>query len=528
MPASAKQFDWKEMDMIVSRVELGALRKAPKSLTEPVIIGKDVFELFAGAMYAEPLSIFREYVQNAADSLDEARSEGLSHAAESDIQIWFNHADRSVRIRDMGAGIPGAQFVRRLTSVGASRKRGTKARGFRGIGRLSGLGYCQELVFRSRSVGDAKVKEMVWDGRALRDRLRNAAYEGSLADVIREVATVSDLPGAEYPPHFFEVEMRKLLRVKNDILLNEDAVRSYLAQVAPVPFSPDFHLGSKIQAWLSERAHSSPIVITLNDGRGPIYHRVTNSFPVSPKISDEFKDVAFMEYNDSEGELLAYGWTLDHAYAGAISRKLGLGGIRLRSGNVQVGDEQLLSFVFPESRFTQWVVGDIHIAHQRIIPNGRRDDFEHSPALTQLHEQLRDLARTLTQTIRVRSEQRVRLKKVQLALQYGESWRQQSTDASAPAISAAAAERAAHFSSEAKKALAKLEESVPGRAHAKQLADRLESELDKWSKKNVRRFAGVDAMQKAALTAVMSSSVKASEVMPLVLDVSKAMMKADR
>ena len=516
------------MDMMVSRVELGALRKAPKALTEPVIVGKDVFELFAGAMYAEPLSIFREYVQNAADALDEARAEGLCHTEESDIQIWFNHAERTVRIRDLGAGVPGSQFVRRLTSIGASRKRGTKARGFRGIGRLSGLGYCQELVFRTRSLGDAKVKEMVWDGRALRERLRSAAYEGSLGDVIKEVATVTDLPGVEYPPHFFEVEMRKLLRVKNDVLLNEEAVRSYLAQVAPVPFSPDFHLGPKIQAWLSERAHSGPVLITLNDGRGAVYHRATNSFPVSPKVFDDFRDVAFVEYVDSDGELLAYGWTLDHAYAGAISRKLGLGGIRLRSGNVQIGDEQLLSFAFPEARFTQWVVGDIHVAHPRIIPNGRRDDFEHSPPLTQLHEQLRDLARSLTLTIRERSEQRAKLKKVQLALQYAETWNAQSVHATSPAISAAASERADHFSAQANKALAKLAESVPGRAHAKELAERLESELGKWRKKNVRRFSAVNAMRKAALVAVMSSSVKASDVMPLALDVCKAMTKADR
>ena len=514
--------------MIVSRIELSALRKAPTALTGPVIVGKDVFELFAGAMYAEPLSIFREYVQNAADALDEARAEGLSHRAESDIQIWFNHAERTVRIRDLGAGVPGPQFVKRLTSIGDSRKRGTKARGFRGIGRLSGLGYCQELVFRSRSLGDAKVKEMVWDGRALRDRLRSADYEGSLGDVIKEVATVSDLPGAEYPPHFFEVEMRKLLRVKNDVLLNEEAVRSYLAQVAPVPFSPDFRLGAKIQTWLSERALSSPISIILNDGKGPVYHRATNSFPVSPKVFDEFRDVAFMDFMDSDGELLAYGWTLDHSYAGALSRKLGLGGIRIRSGNVQVGDEQLLSFLFPESRFAQWVVGDIHVAHARIIPNGRRDDFEHSAPLTQLHEQLRDLARSMALTIRERSEQRAKLKKVKLAVQYSEAWHAQSVDATSPVLSAAAFERANHFSAEASKALAKLVASVPGREHAKELAERLESELVKWRKNNVRRFAAVDMMQKAALVAVMSSSVKASEVMPLALDVCKAMKKANR
>lgn len=516
------------MDMMVSRIELGALRKAPTAIAEPVVVGKDIFELFAGAMYAEPLSIFREYVQNAADALDEARAQGLSRPGPNDVEIWLNHAERSVRIRDLGVGVPASQFVKRLTSIGGSRKRGTAARGFRGIGRLSGLGYCQELVFRSRADGDAKVKEMVWDGRALRDRLRNADYNGSLSDLVKEVATVVDVPGAEYPPHFFEVEMRKLLRVKNDVLLNEEAVRSYLSQVAPVPFSPEFKLGSKIQAWLSEKTQSRPVSVVLHDGQGAIYHRATNTFPVSPKVFDEFRDVNFLEYVDSNGDPLAFGWTLDHSYAGAISRKLGLGGVRLRKGDVQVGDDQLLSFVFPEARFAQWVVGDIHVAHPRIVPNGRRDDFEHSPALAELHEHLRDLGRTLTGSIRERSDQRAKLKKVQLALQYAETWRQQSVDAPSPALSAAAAQRADDFCEQARKALAKLSDTVPGKAHASELAERLESEMEKWRKKNARRFAAVNQIQKAALTAVLMSSVKASEVMPLAIDVSKAMTKASR
>jgi Histidine kinase-, DNA gyrase B-, and HSP90-like ATPase len=516
------------MDVMVSRIELGALRRAPQAIAEPVIVGKDIFELFAGAMYAEPLSIYREYVQNAADALDEARSKGLSGPGPNDVEIWLDHSERSVRIRDLGVGVPGSHFVKRLTSIGASRKRGTAARGFRGIGRLSGLGYCQELVFRSRAKGDAKVKEMVWDGRALRDRLRSTDYDGSLSDLIKEVATVGDIPGAEYPAHFFEVEMRKLLRVKNDVLLNEEAVRSYLSQVAPVPFSPNFKLGRKIQAWLSDRTKSQPVSVVLHDGQGPIYHRATNSFPVSPKVFDEFRDVTFLEYVDSNGDALAVGWTLDHSYAGAISRKIGLGGIRLRKGDVQVGDEQLLSFVFPEARFAQWVVGDIHVVHSRIVPNGRRDDFEHSPALAELQEHLRDLGRTLTANIRERSDQRTKLKKVQLALQYAETWRLQSVEAQSPAIAAAAAERADHFSELARKALSKLNDAVAEKDRANQQASRLESELEKWRKKNARRFAAVNPMQKAALTAVLSSSVKATEVMPLAMEVGRAMTKASR
>ena len=58
-----------------------------------------------------------------------------------------------MKITDNGTGIPHAEFAERLTAFGASKKRGTGARGFRGVGRLAGIGYCQELVFRSRVAG---------------------------------------------------------------------------------------------------------------------------------------------------------------------------------------------------------------------------------------------------------------------------------------------------------------------------------------------------------------------------------------
>lgn len=52
----------------------------PKILQETdVVIGKDILELLANAMYVDPLTIYREYVQNSADSIDEARLAGTLH-----------------------------------------------------------------------------------------------------------------------------------------------------------------------------------------------------------------------------------------------------------------------------------------------------------------------------------------------------------------------------------------------------------------------------------------------------------------
>ena len=38
-------------------------------LSEKILVGKDILELLSGAMYVNPLNLFREYVQNSADSI---------------------------------------------------------------------------------------------------------------------------------------------------------------------------------------------------------------------------------------------------------------------------------------------------------------------------------------------------------------------------------------------------------------------------------------------------------------------------
>ena len=129
----------------------------------PLTIGKDVLELLTTSMYVDPMTLYREYIQNAADGIDEARALGIlrSHPA-GVVEISIDATTRTVRIRDNGIGVPGVDFERRLTAFGASSKRGTDARGFRGVGRLAGIGYCQELVLRSRYAGESDVNEMRW------------------------------------------------------------------------------------------------------------------------------------------------------------------------------------------------------------------------------------------------------------------------------------------------------------------------------------------------------------------------------
>lgn len=407
----------------ISAISVAGLNARPSRIADEITVGKDILELLTGAMYADPLTVYREYVQNSADALDDAKDAGLDVDHAPQVSIWLNHEQRSVRIRDIGIGVSNRDFVRRLTSIGASTKRGKSRRGFRGVGRLSGLGYCQEVVFRSRSSKLERVKELRWDGRILRERLRDASFEGSLADIVREVTTTSTLNDAtQYPDHFFEVEMIKVLRIRNDVLMNEEEVRNYLSQVAPVPFSPAFALGSTIADWLSKHGLYNPLHIELNDDKGPVYHRAVDEIALPRHPPTAFNGVNFLEVTDSGGELLAAGWTLEHDYAGAISRTSKVGGIRLRCRGVQVGSEDVLAQYFVEPRFATWAAGDLHVIHPRIVPNGRRDEFEISPAYSELQDALRGMARQLTHTIRTRSESRRIERNARVAIRQVEEW----------------------------------------------------------------------------------------------------------
>ena len=450
------------MSAVLSSIDIKSLTPRARPISEEVVVGKDILELLAGAMYADPLTIFREYVQNAADSIDVAREQGLPSIGGPSIVISIDRSIRTVRIRDTGASIPSRDFVRRLTTIGASGKRGTKQRGFRGVGRLSGLGYCQEITFRGRVAGEGKVTELHWNGRKLRELLRDATYQGDLGDLVRSIVETRHVPALDYPERFFEVELGKVSRLRNDVLLNPVRIREYLSQVAPVPFHPDFAFGERISNFLRRNGVREPIIITIEGEEEPVYHRARDSIELSATVTDRVSDVEFLELRGMDGEVAAFGWMLEHSYAGAVPRRLGLGGLRLRAGDVQVGSEATLAPLFVEPRFAGWAIGDIHVASDKILPNGRRDEFEPTLAYAYLQDELIILLKRVTQTIRDRSDQRTRLKRVQTQIAVIEAWLLQAEEGSLSPVVARHVDRIldARFE-EAHKEVAKIPEGSP-------------------------------------------------------------------
>lgn len=371
-----------------------------------IIVGKDVLELVSSAMYVDPLTIYREYVQNAADSIDSARRIGLlGKAGPGRVDIELDAATRSVRIRDNGAGLAWEDFSRRLTALGASAKRGGVSRGFRGVGRLAGLGYAQQLIFRSRAQGETTASELTWDCRALRAALRGSQRDDGVAELISRLVKARRLDASGYPARFFEVELNGVVRLRSDKLMSSAAVAEYLSQVAPVPFAPDFSFRDEIRAALEPVADMGDLEIRISGLEGPLYRPHRRGF-ADDKKQVQFETHEVFRIPDVDGGLAAVGWLVHHAYEGAVPVDTGFKGLRLRSGNVQIGGHALLEELFPESRFNAWTIGEVHILDRRIVPNARRDDFEQNAHYNNLLNQLTPIARSVARLCRTSSKRR--------------------------------------------------------------------------------------------------------------------------
>ena len=58
---------------------------------DDIRIGKDVIEIITSGMYVSPITIYREYIQNSADSIDQAKQTSvLTPREHGRVEITFD------------------------------------------------------------------------------------------------------------------------------------------------------------------------------------------------------------------------------------------------------------------------------------------------------------------------------------------------------------------------------------------------------------------------------------------------------
>ena len=345
------------------------------------LVGSDILSLIIAGMYDNPLAIYREYIQNAADALATA-----GDAANGKVEIDINLPALRVRIRDNGPGLSHEAAVQALLPIGCSQKQRRIERGFRGVGRLSGLAFAESVTFLTRAQSDQSVTRIVWEGSKLHNRILETA---TTERAIRECVSIETLSGLDYPAHFFDVEISGIRRHTAGLILNSKTVRTYIGEVCPVSISPTFPFASKIENLFGENKSPLTLEIILDGEFMPITRPHGEAIRFSTDREGcftEFEEIYIPSLNGNGNA--AIGWIAHSSYLGTIPKEAGIRGIRARVGNIQIGDETIFERLFPEERFNQWCVGEIHVMDPCIVPNGRRDYFELGPHVRNLENQL--------------------------------------------------------------------------------------------------------------------------------------------
>ena len=373
-----------------------------------VTVGPSILGLVTSGIYDDPLSIYREYIQNAVDAL--SRQNGV----EGKVEITIDPRQKRVSICDNGPGLTYKECLEDLVPISQSKKRLGRDRGFRGIGRLSGLAFAESVTFLTRASARDPVTRVGWSKTALADRA-NSKQTTEIG--FHDWVSVEVLDDFDYPEHFFRVELEGVSRHAAGALLNREAVRGYIAEVCPVPLAPDFPFSTEVWEIFPPQQTPYSLRITL-DGEGkPIQRQYGSVISLAGNMEDrycEFEEVQVPSI-DGRGDA-AVGWIAHSSYLGALPRGNRIRGIRARLGNIQVGDERVFDHLFDEERFNRWCVGEVHVLDSRIIPNGRRDYFERDPHLRNLENHLFPILRHITARCRSASSIRNKEKKLVSAL----------------------------------------------------------------------------------------------------------------
>lgn len=354
-------------------------------------IGKDVIESLTLGMYEDCRFIYREYIQNAADAVDKAIDCALLKKGEEAIHVRIDKDERSISIHDNATGIPKEKVMTILRNIAHSTKKRGEDKGFRGIGRLGGLGYCSKLIFETSYYGEPVKSIMTWDAELLKFIINDRDSREEATEVLSRVTEI-ETKNEDCNAHYFNVIMED---VSSDELLDIESVTDYLSMVAPVDISSSFIFRQKINDF---RKKNGLTVDTYNIfvNNDQIYKPYTGAIYEDnnggKKKVDEIRDVDFLMAKDDSGSIIYWGWYSISTLKGQMKPKNIARGIRLRKENIQIGGEEICKKFFTKTtdeKFSFYFFGEIHALSKGLIPNSRRDYFGESKECIEFEQKIR-------------------------------------------------------------------------------------------------------------------------------------------
>jgi Histidine kinase-, DNA gyrase B-, and HSP90-like ATPase len=365
--------------------------RRPQSVSAPPHIGAFVLETLTLGMYGEPRHTLREYVQNSYDAIRAAqRTKFLQGRG----VVHVRFAEDSITIADNGLGVPAAQAWNTLTSIGASKKDRERDAGFRGIGRLAGMAYCDELIFRTSFPGETSVTIIKFECKKL-VRAMNPD-EGGDVELSRllDDAIIHEIrpDAASAAEHFFEVTLQGLASAPEN-LKDDSKAFDYLSETVPVDFNPDWTWKERIDAgfrsYFGAPIDTIDVYVESAGDQRRVFKPYGDSYQHA-RGTTRLREVRFYPGEDN----LYWGWV------GLLEDPLAVTdwltrGLRVRVRNIQVDGTGIMEGLFTDvkpsyGRFSSYYVGEIHIDPARLVPNARRDGFEENDPWKRIKRSLSD------------------------------------------------------------------------------------------------------------------------------------------
>jgi molecular chaperone HtpG len=339
-------------------------------------------------MYDDARFIFREYVQNAADQIDVAvQLEILKDKTEGKIDIEIDALNHRIKISDNATGISTDDVLQFLGDVANSQKDSKKQKGFRGIGRLGGLGYCNKLIFETSYWGESIRSRMILDAKLLKRIIEDRKDPRDAAAAISVITTI-EKEEEDPAEHYFRVTLDEVF---SDKVLNVGEVTSYLSMVAPVPFSSSFSFTDSIKTYLKSRnLMLDEYNVELNGNT--IFKGYKNSFREENDTISNLVGVDFVDIRNDDEQLIAVCWygyrDLSNTVISDVNKERG---IRIRTKNIAIGDESTCKRFFDAERTNLRFIGEIHTLSDDFIPNARRDYFNENATYQQFEKNAKDI-----------------------------------------------------------------------------------------------------------------------------------------
>ena len=380
-------------------------------------LGVHLLETITRGMYSEPMHCIREYVQNAYDSIRAARRSGVLAYNAGTIRIVIDRTSRRFQIRDDGVGLSPEAAAVHLLDIGNSEKarsgdESKRNAGFRGIGRMAGISYCETLRFRT-SDGSGKACIVEFNAAAINRLTQRGQEPTTIVHAIETNARIDERP-AEFDAHYLEVTLEG---VRSDSpFLNQHSVASYLGSVAPVRHDPTkWSYGDKIQSFAADVASEASLEtlsVFVCDADGNVQADIRRPFKNRFRTRDGNRQrdrhvrvtdvVALPEHGPVNGW---WGWLAVHERRGALA-DIPFAGIRVRMHNIAVGEEHIVRNLFKTAALSRWCFGEIHITDPDLVPNAQRDDFEPSSEWSRISTQIKEEADRIEREIRKESDNR--------------------------------------------------------------------------------------------------------------------------